>query len=64
MCGSEDRHEAARAIGAARGSGLPPVNDCYSEGLRSEEWQCSGGTGPAELYWCLLVERHEERTSL
>lgn len=60
MCGSEDGHEAPRAAGAARGSGLPPVNDCYTEGLRSG----GGSARPAELYWCLLVELHEERTSL
>lgn len=39
MRGSEDGHEAARAAGAARGPGLPPVNDCDAEGLRREERQ-------------------------
>lgn len=37
MRGSENGHEAAGATGAARGLGLPPVNDCYLEGLRSGE---------------------------
>lgn len=61
MCGSEDGLEAAGAIGAARGSGLSPANDCHPKGLRRG---CrSGGAGPAEFYWCLLVELHEERTS-
>lgn len=59
MRGSEDWPEAAGSAGAARGSGLPPVNDCYPEGLRSGV--AVGGAGPAEVYWCLLVELHEEK---
>lgn len=35
VCGSEDGLEASRAPGTARGTGLPPVNDCNHEGLRS-----------------------------
>lgn len=54
VCGSEDGHEAAGAIGAARGSGLPPVNDGYSEGLRSEEWQWGCRTSWIEL---VLISR-------
>lgn len=50
VCGSEDGHEASGAAGVARGSGLPPVNDCYPEGLRSEEWQWGCRTS-----WILLV---------
>lgn len=50
VCGSEDGHEAPGAAGAARGSGLPPVNDCYPEGLRSGEWQWGCRTS-----WTLLV---------
>lgn len=48
--GSEDGHETPGATGAARGSGLPPVNDCYPEGLRNEEWQWGCRTS-----WTLLV---------
>lgn len=50
VCGSEVRHAAAGATGAERGTGLPPVNDCHSEGLRSEQWQWGWRTG-----WFLLV---------
>lgn len=62
MCGSEDGHEAAGPAGAARGIGLPPVNDCYPEGLRSGV--AAGDAAPAQYNWCLLVELHEERTWL
>lgn len=50
VCGSEVRHAAAGATGAERGTGLPPVNDCHSEGLRSEQWHWGWRTG-----WFLLV---------
>ena len=63
MCGPEDGHETAGPTGATRGSGLPPVNDCDPEGLRSG-WAVGGGAGPAGFYWCLLVELCEERTLL
>lgn len=50
VCGSEDGHEAAGAAGAARGSGLPPVNDCYPEGLRR-----GVAVGGCRTSWILLV---------
>lgn len=51
MCGSEDGHEAAWAPGASRGSGLPSVNDCYSEGLRRGTLRLEDQLISTGAYW-------------
>lgn len=58
MCGSQDRHEAARAPGAAGGSGLPPVNDCDPKGLRGAERDSLGLVNQLNLL-VLLVEPYD-----
>lgn len=55
VCGPEDGYEAARAAGAARGSGLPPANGCPTEGVRGV-WRGGVAAGATELYCWLLVE--------